>query len=249
MRRAGDFLARNMPTLFGVAVASVVLTLVCGITAFAMIIMPDRSGVRKVIVPDYVGGEYREDDVEQNIFRVIIEYEYDETVPVGIVIKQYPPAGAERKVVKDERLCTLTLTVSRGRNTVMLPDLAGESEDSALKRLTSLGLSGKVEYVTGTSTPEGSVISTEPSAYADVPVGGTVKLRISGEEAVSIVMPALTGLSETAALDRLARLGLEAGKSDYVKSDKPAGTVIAQSIPFGSTVTSKAKVYLTVSIG
>ena len=62
-------------------------------------------------------------------------------------------------------------------------------------------------------------------------------------------MPALTGLNETEAIERLTRLGVSVGKSDYVTSDKPLGIVVAQSIPFGSNVTTDSTVYLTVSKG
>lgn len=248
-RRVGDFLDKNLSTLFGIAVASAAVTLLCGIMAFAMMIMPDRTGVQKVIVPDLVGTAYQAGRLDENIFRVIIEYEHDDSIAVGVVKKQYPPAGAERKVVREEHLCTLTLTVSRGKNTVMLPALAGATAEEAERRLHSLGLEARLEYVPDDMRPEGTVIATDPKAYADVPVGTEVMVKVSGKAAENVTVPALVGLDESEARRRLEALGIAVGVSEYISSDKPAGTVIEQSVPFGAEMPKNATVYLTVSTG
>lgn len=244
----GDFLCRNVRTFVGVAIASALLTAVVGAVAFSVVILPDRRGVITVTVPDLVGTYYEKSD-DESIYSVSVRYEHNEDVPAGVVIKQYPTAGLERKVIPNERTYELTLVVSRGRNTVMLPDLSGKTEQQAADELRRLGLECVIEYNQASETPRGCVCATEPSAFVDVPTGGAVTLIISGEAPKSFVMPALTGLNETEAIERLTRLGIAVGKSDYVKSDEPLGTVVAQSIPFGSNVTTDATVYLTVSRG
>ena len=247
--RVVDFFDRNMATLVGIAVASVCVTVLCGIVGFAMMIMPDRTGVQKVIVPDMVGKTYRAGELDENIFRVIIEYEYDGQLPVGVVKEQYPPANLERKVVKGEHLCTLTLTVSRGKNTVMLPTLSGATANEAQERLAALGLGCQLVYVADSTAAAGTVIATDPVALADVPVGADVIVKVSGAAPGQVILPELVGLNETEARERLAALGLEAGQSEYVASDKPAGTVVEQSSPFGAQMPTGATVHLTVSIG
>jgi len=246
--RTGDFLCRNVSTFVSVAVASALLTAVVGVFAFSVVILPDKRGVVRVTVPEFVGTYYEKSD-DESIYSVSVRYEYNEDVPAGVVIKQYPTAGLERKVIPGRRTYELTLVVSRGRNTVMLPNLMGKTEQYAADELRRLGLECVVEYNGDSEIPHGCVCATEPSAYSDVPTGGAVTLIISGVAAKSFVMPALTGLNETEAIARLTSLGVAVGKSDYVSSDEPLGTVIAQSIPFGSNVTTDATVYLTVSRG
>ena len=246
--RTGDFLCRNVSTFVGIAIASVLLTAVVGAVAFSVVILPDSRGVVSVTVPDFVG-TYYEKVGDENIYSVAVRYEHNEEVPAGVVIKQYPTAGLERKVIPGERTYELTLVVSRGKNTVMLPDLLGKTEQQAADALRRLGLECILEYNQASEIPRGCVCATKPAAFCDVPQGSAVTLIISGDAPGSLVMPALTGLSETEAIDRLTSLGIAVGKSDYITSDKPLGTVVAQSIPFGSNVTTDATVYLTVSIG
>jgi serine/threonine-protein kinase len=248
MKATGDFLCRNVRTFVGIALASALLTAVVGAVAFSVVILPDKRGVITVTVPDLIGTYYEKND-DESIYSVSVRYEYNEDVPAGVVVKQYPTAGLERKVIPGERTYELTLVVSRGRNTVMLPNLMGKTEQYAVDELHRLGLECDVEYDMSSELPRGCVCATVPSAYSDVPTGGAVTLIISGEASKSFVMPALTGLNETEAIARLTRLGVAVGKSDYVTSDEPLGIVVAQSIPFGSNVTTDATVYLTVSKG
>ena len=246
--RIGDFLCRNVGAFVGVAIAVALLTAVVGIAAFSIVILPDKRGVISVTVPDFVG-TYYEKSGDESIYSVSVRYEYDEDVPAGVVIKQYPTAGLERKVIPNKRTYELALVVSRGKNTVMLPDLSGKTEQQASDELRRLGLECTTEYNNASGFAHGRVCATVPSAFCDVPPGSVVTLIISGEAPGSFVMPALTGLNETEAIERLTRLGVSVGKSDYVTSDKPLGIVVAQSIPFGSNVTTDSTVYLTVSKG
>lgn len=250
LRHLGDLLDRSMPTLLGIAAASVILTLVCGITAFAAVILPDSGGVTRITVPDFTGSIYTEGDADGSLFSVTVDYEYDEGSPAGTVVSQYPQAGAARKVVKGERLCKLTLTLSRGAHTVMLPELARLEVGAALTRLDALGLRAEQREISSADIPRGLVVATSPRALEDVPVGGLVTVYVSlGNMNDTVTVPPLVGFGEATALAKLTALGLEAGKSEYVSSGKPAGTVTAQSLAAGTQVTKGTRVYLTVSLG
>ena len=244
--RISDFLCRRFGALVTTAAILFGVTVLFGITAFAMVIMPDRRGVQKVIVPDMVGKTYTAGQLDENIFRVIIEYEYDESLPAGVVKRQYPLANSERKAVRDQHLCTLRLTLSRGKNTVMLPSLTGASPDEAAQKLRELGFEVQTEYLPDSTLPAGTVISTAPAAFSDVPPGTVVVIKVSG---VKTDMPALVGLGESEARRRMELLGIAVGNSEYVASEQPAGIVLEQSVPFGAPVTSGTTVYLTVSRG
>jgi serine/threonine-protein kinase len=153
-------------------------------------------------------------------------------------------------VKKGERRCALTLMLSRGPETIILPDFTGDNCAEAELELRSLGFSVSIVQQYSATALAGTVISTSPPAYSDLPTGATVTLYVSlGQELEYVVVPALTGLGETAAITKLLSVGLLVGKTEYVKSPKPAGTVIAQSEPFGSRVRAGTKIYLTVSLG
>lgn len=249
-RRIGNRLDKSMGNLVGIAAASAVVVLLAGITAFATVVLPDRGGVIRITVPDLTGEKYAAGIADEDLFDVNLKYKFDNSSPAGTVIAQYPNAGANRMVKEGERRCALTLTLSRGTATIILPDCTGISANQAELELRALGFNVIVEKKYSGIVKAGSVISTSPSAYSDVPSGNTVTVFVSlGEELGSVTVPALTGLGEAAAITKILSIGLNVGKTEYVKSSKPAGTVIAQSAPFGSTVREGTKIYLTVSLG
>lgn len=249
MRRVGDKLEKQSSTLAMLAVASTVLVAIVGFACFSIAILPDRSGITRVTVPDFTGLTFSDLDPDDGLFDLAPEYRLDNDLPEGTVISQIPFAGAHRMVKKDERLCRVELVVSRRGKTLILPDLVGESAESATERLSGLGLS--VELLERSSESEiGRVVSTYPKAFSDIPEGSVVKIWVScGVEKKTLTVPALTCLSESEAISRLRAMGFEVGETEYIASDKPVGTVVSQSAPFGAEITEGSRIYLTVSIG
>lgn len=251
-RRIGNRLDRSMGTLLVFAASSAVVVLIAGITAFTTVVLPDKRGVVRITVPDFRGKIYESGMADENFYNVTLEYIFDDNSPPGTVIGQYPAAGACRmiKTKADERRCELTLTLSRGSETVILPDCIGISAAQAELELKALGFKVTIEKLYSNTVKTGYVISTSPSAFTDVASGNAITLYVSlGQKLDSVVVPSLTGLGETAAITKILSLGLSIGQTEYVKSEKPAGTVIAQSAPFGSIVREGTKIYLTVSLG
>jgi len=62
-------------------------------------------------------------------------------------------------------------------------------------------------------------------------------------------MPNLVGLTRHGAVSKIESSKLVVGSISYVDDDRPAGTVIWQSIPAYTTVNEHDKVYLQVSNG
>ncbi len=249
-RKIGNRLDAGMGYLLTVAAGAAVVTLLAGIAALSLVVLPDRDRVTRVTVPDLTGQVYREGDADSELFELVLEHKFDSSAPAGTVVAQYPAGGAARMVKVGERRCILTLTLSRGRETLILPDCVGISSAQAELELRALGFEVITEKIYSNTVKTGIVISTSPFAYSDVPAGGAVTLFVSlGQELATVVVPALSGLGETAAITKILSLGLLAGQTEYVRSNKPAGTVIGQSAPFGSTVREGTKIYLTVSVG
>lgn len=249
-RRLGNALDRMTGLLLSIAAAAAVVTLLAGIAAFSAAVLPDRRGTIRISVPDFTGTPYAAEAIDESIYEVRIEYKYDSSLPEGYVIGQYPAAGSGRIVKAGERRCGITLTLSRGTQMIVLPDCVGKSSAEAEFELKLLGF--EVEKVSQYSHTVGAgrVISTSPAPLTDLPAGSRATLYVSlGGGLKLVVVPALSGLSESSALTRLLAAGLLAGQTEYIRSDAPAGSVVAQSLPFGSEVREGTRVSLTVSLG
>jgi serine/threonine-protein kinase len=93
--------------------------------------------------------------------------DFSETVPAGAVIKVDPGAGT-----KIERGQTVTLTVSKGKNVVKVPQVVGKGLGEAVATLRAAGLAVDV-------APGGIplvVKSTDPAGGTDVPPGTKVTI-------------------------------------------------------------------------
>ncbi|HEV2309673.1 MAG TPA: PASTA domain-containing protein, partial [Acidimicrobiia bacterium] len=100
-------------------------------------------------------------------FDPVAQNAYSDTVPVGQVIGTDPPAGTA--VVPGTQI---TVNVSQGPQPVTVPNVVGESVESASQQLTALGLVPDVQNY-GPGKP---VKSTSPAAGAMVKKGSTVTL-------------------------------------------------------------------------
>jgi serine/threonine-protein kinase len=94
---------------------------------------------------------------------------YSPTVPAGQVIGTTPPATAGPQPFGS----SVTVTVSKGPQPVVIPNVVGQSVAAATSALQGLGLT-----VAGPYGPPGSstVLSTDPAAGASVQPGTTVNL-------------------------------------------------------------------------
>jgi serine/threonine protein kinase len=106
-----------------------------------------------------------------------VELQTDNDVAVGNVISVDPEEGTEV-----ESGATVKLYVSKGGNTVSVPDLRGYDEDTAKTSLSNLGL--KYEVTTGSSDSygEGEVIKMSPAPGQKVAAGTTITLTVNGSD-------------------------------------------------------------------
>lgn len=237
-------------------VASVfVLAVLCATVVISSLFMTTDGRSRSVSVPNLIGQVYSEDmGYDSRFFTLDVGYEYSDSQSetAGTVISQSPSPGAVRKLVENERKCTLELTVSLGKKTSELSDLSGVDEREARNRLRCLGLELKINTVGKYSDIYGigDVISTSPAAGEALFVGDEVTLFVSlGKRVSSVSLPDLIGMSETAANATLLAHGLQVGEVIYCVSGRPVGTVISQSPAKTATVSVGTKVNLKVSSG
>ncbi|MFF3210616.1 Stk1 family PASTA domain-containing Ser/Thr kinase [Streptomyces sp. NPDC002886] len=143
----------------------------------------------------------------------------------------------------------VTLTISRGPEVVVVPDLKGKPLEAAKAELTSAGLTpGAVTQAFSQDVAQGSVISTNPGGGQKRSLDTVVAMVVSKGRAVPV--PRVTGISLDQARSTLEGLGLKVETApEEVNSPSPAGTVANQSIGAGSQAAAGDTVTLTVSKG
>ncbi|MBR3149338.1 MAG: PASTA domain-containing protein [Eubacterium sp.] len=141
--------------------------------------------VKQYEVPNFVGTGYTKSDIENNgawnqQFTITFEADYSTDVEEGIIFKQSVAAGETVDAGSE-----IILTVSKGIQTVQVPDLGGKTLEDATKELEGLGLKvSSVEvYNDGGHTPNTvkSAYGTAPSTGESVAVGAEVIIQVYGE--------------------------------------------------------------------
>ena len=131
------------------------------------------TGPPFVTVPADVSGQLFGDarrELHQADFSVDKQSEYNDTVPAGEVIS-VNPSGRARK------FSTITVTVSKGPQTVTVPDIPrGSAVSDAVSELKSLGLVAAPQSAVP-GLPQDYVFSISPSAGSSVPLGSTVAIK------------------------------------------------------------------------
>ncbi|MGP4042684.1 Stk1 family PASTA domain-containing Ser/Thr kinase [Streptomyces sp. 2A115] len=173
-----------------------------------------------------------------------VKREYSDTVKLGRVISSDPGPG-ER--IRDND--SVTLVVSRGPETVRVPDLEGFALSKAKERLKSEGLAaGMVTRAFSDEVPKGFVINTEPGAGIERRGGSAIALTVSKGSPVDV--PDLLGDDLTDAKQELEDAGLKVEvASERINSEYEAGRVAQQSPGPGIEAADGDTVKLTVSKG
>lgn len=200
-----------------------------------------RAERETVSIPDLVG-EVPPRDGEYDWISFTVEYRDGEGVPGGRVLSQSPPGGSLRKRREGER-CPVTLYVSRGERTVLLPDLCGEISAVAASRLRALGFAVVTEE-RDSPYPAGTVYRMQPLPGEELPVGSRVTLSVSrGPQVESVFVPDVSGEMRADALVSLWLSGLSVGEVVELPSLRPSGEVLRQfplageRVPTGTAVT------------
>lgn len=205
-----------------------------------------------VTLPDTVGKSFSvaEESLPEKYYNVNVSYEYSKSVPQGCVISQSPSAGAVRKIYSNKEACTVSLTLSRGKQLTPMPDFSGTRARDAELELRNAGFDVvRVDEYSDTDAV-GDVIYTSPSAGESIEAGGLAILYVSlGQRVTNVRVPNVCALSESEATNKLLSVGLSVGRISYQSSQKPAGTVLSQSPSAGGRVKKGTSVSLVISAG
>jgi eukaryotic-like serine/threonine-protein kinase len=162
--------------------------------------------------------------------------------PFDQVVDQDPNPGEQA----DEG-STVTLEVSDGPGTVLVPPVANLRQGQAVTELEDAGLKVTVDTEFSDKVKKDFAVRTVPAEGKEVTKGTRVRLLVSaGPEQVTV--PNVTGLSRESAEAQLRDDGFRVGLVEQ-ESDEPEGDVISQNPGAGTELTRGGTVTITVSTG
>jgi len=150
-------------------------------------------------------------------------------LPKGDVVKVSPGKG--QRIAGGS---SVTLTVSLGPVTRVVPDVSGQTEVAAKAFLTEHHLTvGQDKPAVSSSVPAGAVIGTIPRAYTRIPQKHPVRLIVSEGPG----LPNFVGMQVTDAQAAASAGGYQINAVPNAKGSEPANTIISQSPPPDTPIT------------
>jgi serine/threonine-protein kinase len=224
-----------------VIILAVVAIAAAGVAGFAIWKMD--SGVE---VPAVVGQKLADatSEVSGAGLAYTVEHTYSNSAEKGVVSRERPSGG--ENVAKGSMI---TLWVSDGSEKVAVPDVQGQTLDAADAALTAEGLN--MRHVAGSSpdVQKGQIYKMAPVAGTEVSRGAIVTVYFSHASPTTVV-PALNGLTEAQAGDRLKSVGLSLGSvGTQASSLVQQGTILSQSVPATERVARGSRVSVVLSSG
>ena len=133
-------------------------------------------GPERYTVPDVVGKTFDLAQLDLRNAKLVATRgpdKYDDNLPKGVVISVDPPVGTEVKPGSK-----ITVTVSKGKSPLSVPNLVGKNINEARTALQQLGLQPVEQYV-DSDKPKDQVIGQNPPDGTGVEKGAEVKLQVS----------------------------------------------------------------------
>ena len=175
-----------------------------------------------------------------------VSYEESSSVEAGVVI------GSDVSVDADVPAgATIQLKASAGPRGVDVPDVEGESYESANRRLVEMGFTVTKLESYSDAVEAGIVAAQTPPAESRVAEGTNVTLTVSlGREEPTVRVPDLMGESEMDGIVIANESGLQLGTVTRVYSTEYAeGLICYQSYSYGTRVNVGTKIDISVSQG
>ncbi len=156
------------------------------------------------------------------------------------VLATNPPVNQTSAITNE-----ITIVLGAGPETRPVPDVKGQSTDSAVQVLGASGFTKTVPVEVDSPTAAGQIIGTNPTAGQTVPVDTVIQLQVSRGN--QFIMPDLTGQFWTDAEPRLRALGwtgvLDKG-GDIQNSGQRTNAVVMQNPAAGTAVNYSARITL-----
>ena len=194
-------------------------------------------------VTGFTEADARSDLGDQGFSNIRTELIFSDDVDPGKVVEQDPAAGESVPLSAQ-----ITLRVSQGADTRVVPDVAGRPTDEAQSILEQAEFNVAQQQENSASVPEGTVIRTDPPANTSLEKGSTVTLFVSvGPE--QVIVPDVVEKTEDTARNELETAGFEVVVEDVtlVPGDPDDGRVISQD-PAGNSRADRGST-VTIRVG
>jgi serine/threonine-protein kinase len=172
-------------------------------------------------------------------FKVNVQDQFSKTVPKGLAIGTEPTAGTQLSTAQ-----AVTLLISRGANTVTVPDVVGIDDQAALAALSNAGLSG-VEVQRDSTEAQGTVLNQSPAAGKQVGRGSQVTIFASTG---AITVPDVTGQERKKAVATLKKAGFVVAVTEQTTSDPAQINRVISEFPPGGSRGQRGDT-VTISVG
>ncbi|MEV4755463.1 Stk1 family PASTA domain-containing Ser/Thr kinase [Micromonospora sp. NPDC049559] len=147
-------------------------------------------GPERYQVPDVTGKTYDLAEIDLTKAKLVVAKgpdRYDDNLPAGVVIAVDPKPGTEVKPGSK-----VTVTVSKGRAPITVPNLVGKNINEVRSKLSELGLQ-VVEQYKDSDKPKDQVIGQDPADGAGVERGSEVKIDVS-KGPPAVVVPSVMNM-------------------------------------------------------
>ncbi len=234
---------RRMPAWAWVLIAAAILLVGLGVAWAA-----GAFGPGSVAVPTVIG--MTEEEASATISAAGLKVgnvttENSDQYELGTIMSQDPAAGG-----RVEKGYAVNLVVSAGIAQVEVPNILGMSEADAIATIEQaelqVGLPIQREF--STKVPEGMVISSEPSAAAQVPKGTKIAIVVSkGTELLKV--PDVVGKQKAVAEKTITDAGFKVKVAEEFSDTTPVGNVISQNPDGGVSIDAGSTITIVVSKG
>ena len=217
------------------------------ITIIATYFIMNAFEKKDVQIPDLVNMEKSQAEAkakELKLKLVVEEEVYNKDVLEGCVISQNPAYMPDFKIKEGSEI---TVVISKGKNTVVMPKVVGMAKDDAVSQLEGLDLVVNVVEEYDKKVEAGYVIKQDVDAKKEIDAGETVTITVSkGVEKTTV--PDLTGKTEEEAKKAITDAGLKL-KTVVTTEDtsKEDGVIVKQSLEAGTEVEKDSTITITVN--
>ncbi len=208
-----------------------------------------KSDTYELMFPDLVGS-YEQDIQTDSRFNIEKNYIFSDIYPKGVVISQSPNGLSAQKIPRGT-VPTLTLNISLGKESFIMPDLSGMTLTDAERMLRQMQCKARIVRIYDDDSTESfaeTVLRSYPGANGSVFLGDEVVLYIQTPRAVEkCLIPSLVGLDVENAARILSSLGVSYEITDGFDSNAAEGEVISQSPAPNNYIDKKTTVIITVN--
>ena len=207
-----------------------------------------KSDTYEIMFPDLVGS-YEQDIKTDSRFNMEKNYVFSDIYPKGVVISQSPNGLAAQKIPSGT-IPVLTVNISLGKESFVMPDLTGKTPAEAQRIIRQMQCKTQIVRIfddTGEMYSE-SVTGSYPEANKTVSVGDEVTIYIqTPRKPPKILLTNLIGLDIDDAIDLLLGLGVNYEITEGFGANAAEWEVISQSPAPNNYIDQKTTVIITVN--